>query len=194
MIEQSEFVPKQMNGPVINAFEAGVNNELTDAIAVQNYLYKLSIATAQETELENIGCLIGYPRPLVPDGFGNENMFLFGSEPITNDPLIGFGSDNSNLGGEFSTTDRTEGQKMSLGLYRQLLDKVAIIKRYGVTLDAIDQIARTIDPDYTLSYNENNDIVITYADQIGYKNIWILTQLFYKIATQPQIVIIAGGN
>ena len=68
MIEQSKYMPKQMNGPILNAAKAGLESRLTDAQAIESYLYNLSIQTAEETELENIGKIIGYPRPLVPEG------------------------------------------------------------------------------------------------------------------------------
>ena len=34
-------------------------------------------------------------------------------------------------------------------------------------------------------------ITIEFEENIGYKNIWILTQLFYRIATEPQVLISA---
>ena len=68
-IEPNKHYPRQMNGPVISANGMALDSRFEDANAIQDYLYDLSIATAKETELENIGRIIGYPRPIVPEGF-----------------------------------------------------------------------------------------------------------------------------
>lgn len=190
MIEQSKYMPKQMNGPILNAAKAGIDDRMSDAIAIENYLYSLSIQTAEETELENIGKLVGYPRPLVPEGFADEaNLFLFLNLPLEQIALIGFSQVDSEVGGRLSTIKKSQTGYMNLGLYRTFLDKVAYIKRYGVTLYAVDQIARLIDDDYSISWNENKDIEVTFARYIGFQNLWILSQLFLRIATSPQIII-----
>jgi hypothetical protein len=190
MIPQSKYLPKQMTGPVLNAEKAGLEDRLFDAKAIEEYLYNLSIQSAEETELENIGRIVGYPRPLVPEGFTDEsNLFLFWSLPLEQIPLIGFSEVGSEIGGRLSTTRESQTGYMSLGLYRTFLDKVAYIKRYGVTLYAVDQIARLIDKDYTIEWNEDKDIVVTFEKYIGFQNLWILSQLFLRIATSPQIVI-----
>lgn len=190
MIEQSKYLPKQMNGPVLNAAKAGIEDRLSDAMAIEEYLYNLTIQSAEETELENIGKLVGYPRPLVPEGFTDEeNMFLFWTLPLEQNQLIGFSNVDSEVGGRLATIRESQTGYMSLGLYRTFLDKVAYIKRYGVTLYAVDQIARLIDDDYTIAWNEDKDIEVTFARYIGFQNLWILSQLFLRIATSPQIII-----
>jgi hypothetical protein len=190
MIQQSKYMPKQMNGPVLNSAKAGIEDRLTNAKEIEEYLYNLSIQTAEETELENIGKIVGYPRPLVPEGFTDEeNLFLFWSLPFEQNPLIGFSEVDSEVGGRLSTTRESQTGYMSLGLYRTFLDKVAYIKRYGVTLYAVDQIAKLIDKDYTIEWNENKDIEVTFEKYIGFQNLWILSQLFLRIATSPQIII-----
>lgn len=83
---------------------------------------------------------------------------------------------------------------MELGLYRNFLDKVAYIKRYGITLYAIDQIAQLMDSRYTIGWDSNRDITVDFERNIGFKNVWILTQLFYRLATSPQVIITAGTN
>lgn len=191
-IAPNEHYPKQMNGPVISAFGKARDDEYKGAEAVEDYLYGLSINTAQETELENIGRIIGYPRPLVPEGFNEENILLLGDLPLAQDPLIGLSTINSEVGGQLSTVERSETGFMSLGMYRKFLKNVAYIKRYGITLYTIDQIASLFADDYTISWTENGDISLHYAENIGYKNIWILTQLFYRMATTPQLIVTAG--
>ncbi len=190
MIPQSKYMPKQMNGPILNAAKAGIEDRLYDARAIEDYLYNLSIQTAEETELENIGKIVGYPRPLVPEGFTDEeNLFLFWSLPFEQNPLVGFSAVGSEIGGRLSTTQESKTGYMSLGLYRTFLDKVAYIKRYGVTLYAVDQIAKLIDDDYTIEWDANKDLVVSFERYIGFQNLWILSQLFLRIATSPQVII-----
>ena len=192
MIEQSEYLPKQMNGPVVNSVMAALEENLSDSKTICDYLYGLSILTAQETELENIGCIIGYPRPLVPEGFADEEeggFFIFTDLPMVQDITKGFSVVDSEVGGQLSTIARSRTGYMALGLYRKFLDKVAYIKRYGVTIYSVDMIAKLFTDDYTITYTENQDIELTFNSNIGYKNVWILTNLFNRFATIPQVIV-----
>lgn len=191
MIEQSKYLPAQMNGPVVNSVMAGLEERLSDANSIEDYLYSLSILTAQETELENIGRIVGYPRPLVPEGFEQENIFLITSLPMEQDSAIGFSQTGGEVGGRLTSVQISQSNYMSLGLYRKFLDKVAYIKRYGLTLYSVDQIARLIDDNYTITWNEYENIELTFNNPIGFKNLWILSNLFYKFSTLPQVVVYA---
>lgn len=193
MIKQSSYLPKQMNGPVVNSVMAALEEQLEDADTIIDYLHNLTILNAQDTELDSIGCIIGYPRPLVPEGFISENLLILTDLPQTVDASIGLGSIYSEIGGLLSTTTPSDNNYMSTGLYKQFLDKVAFIKRYGITLYSVDAIASLISDDYEISWDEYADIVVTFANNIGYKNVWVLTQLFYRLATSPQVKIVSGS-
>lgn len=189
MIEPCKYYPKQMNGPVLSANCIAVGNETSDAQAIEDYLYGLSIATAQETELENIGRIIGYLRPVVPEGFDAENIMLLGTLPLAQEETIGLSTVDAQIGGELSTIVLSDTNYMDLGTYRRFLNSMAILKRYGITLKSVDKIASLVSLDYELEIDENADIVIHFQENIGYKNLWILTQLFYRIALAPQVLI-----
>lgn len=189
----NKYYPKQMNGIVISAFGQARDDEYSDAETIQKYLYKLSIDTANETELENIGRLTGYPRPLVPEGFNEENILLLGDLPLGTDLLIGLADNNESIGGELTTANVSETGFMSLGTYRKFLKNFAVIKRYGITIQSIEYIASLISDNFNLNWEENGDITIHYTKAIGYKNLWILSQLFYRVATTPQIIITAAN-
>ena len=193
-IKANDYYPKQMNGPVISAFGSARDSEFYNAEYIADYLYKLSIDTADETELENIGRIIGYVRPLVPEGFNSENIMLLGTLPLTQDQDIGFATLNTRIGGELSSVVTSETNFMSLGTYRKFLKSMAILKRYGITLNSVDQVVQIVDTNYTIDFDEKNDIVVNFTNKVGYKNIWILTQLFYRIATEPQVLITAGDD
>lgn len=194
MIEPNKYYPKQMNGPILSANGAALEEELAEAKAIEHYLYTLSIDTAQETELENIGRIIGYLRPLVPEGFESENILLLGPLPLIQDENIGLGTVGSPTGGQLSTIQRSETNYMDLGTYRKFLKAMAELKRYGVTLKSVDFLAASVSNNYDIEWTDTNDIVITFHENIGFKNLWILTQLFYRIATEPQVLIESEGE
>lgn len=193
-IKPNKYYPKQMNGPIISATGNALESEFSNAQEIQNYLYKLSIDTADETELENIGKLIGYTRPLVPEGFDSENILLLGPVPLEIDPEIGLSSINTGTGGQLSSVVGSDSHFMSLGVYRKFLKSMAVLKRYGITLQSVDKIAETVSKNYSIIFDKNKDINIIYHENIGYKNIWILTQLFYRITTAPQVLVSSEGE
>lgn len=195
MIEPVKYYPNQMNGPVISAAGHALNSRFADAEAIESYLHGLSIDTADETELENIGRIIGYLRPLVPEGFNSENVLLLGTLPLTQDEDIGLSQVGTNVGGQLSTIVVSDTNFMSLGTYRKFLKAVAVLKRYGITLKSIDYIVSGISTNYEILYDpDTKDIIVYFTENIGFKNIWILTQLFYRIATAPQVQIVAEGD
>lgn len=195
MIEPVKYYPKQMNGPVISAQGHALDSEFADAETIESYLHNLSIDTADETELENIGRIVGYLRPLVPEGFNSENVLLLGTLPLTQDENIGLAQVGGNIGGQLSTIVVSDTNFMALGTYRKFLKAVAVLKRYGITLKSIDYIMSGISTNYDIDYDDDTkDIIVTFNENIGFKNIWILSQLFYRIATAPQVQIIAEGE
>ena len=195
MIEPVKYYPKQMNGPVLSAAGQALNSRFADAEEIEAYLHGLSIDTADETELENIGRIIGYLRPLVPEGFNSENVLLLGTVPLTQDEDIGLSQVGTNIGGQLSTIVVSDTNFMSLGTYRKFLKAVAVLKRYGITLKSIDYIVSGISTNYEILYDpDTKDIIVYFTENIGFKNIWILTQLFYRIATAPQVQIAAEGD
>ena len=193
-IKPNAYYPKQMTGPVISANGQAVNAEFAKAEEIEKYLHDLSIDTADEMELENIGRIIGYLRPLVPEGFNSENILLIGTLPLEQDQEIGLSTLDSQVGGQLSSIIGTDSNFMSLGVYRKFLKSMAILKRYGITLQSVDKIAATVNTNYSITFDERGDINITYHESIGYKNIWILTQLFYRITTAPQVLVSSEGE
>ena len=193
-IEPNRLYPHQMNGPVISANGNAVNARFSDAQAIEDYLYNLSIDTADDTELDNIGLIIGYPRPVVPEGFNAENIMLIGTLPLQSDAMIGLSTIGEEIGGELSTLVPDETNYMNTGTYRKFLKSIAVLKRYGITLKSVDMIANAVTPNYELNFTADGDISIDFQEDIGFKNVWILTQLFYRIATEPQVLISSAGE
>ncbi len=192
MIAQDKRLPRQMNGPVINAFMQALGEVLAPADRIASYLYGLTITSAQEAHVESIGKIIGYPRPLMPAGFSEENTFILGILPLQYDQAKGLSAVTTMLGGELSGVDDLTSVYISLPTYRRALRIMARIKAEGITLENIDQIAALVNSDYTLSWTEQGDIQIQYTEQIGFVRVYVLSQLFYRIATAPQVLITAG--
>lgn len=188
-IKASRYYPKQMNGSVISATGEAFNTQLKNAQFIENYLYNLSINSADETELENIGRIVGYIRPLVPEGFNEENVLILGPLPIETSDTSGLAKAGQNIGGQLSPVNQIHTGFMALGIYRKFLKSIAVLKRYGLTIQSIDKIVSQISTNYTIEWDEQKDIEIKFTDKIGYKNLWVLTQLFYKTATVPQVLI-----
>lgn len=185
-------LPRQMNGPVINSFMQALGENLVPADEIDSHLQGLSIATAQEQELESIGKIIGYPRPLMPAGLIDENTFVLGTIPLATDYLKGLSSVNTMLGGELSGVNELVSVYMSLPIYRRALVIMARIKAYGLTLENIDKIASLINEDYDLSWTDEGDVTIHYTENIGFSRVWVLSRLFYRIATCPQVLVTSG--
>jgi hypothetical protein len=55
----------------------------------------------------------------------------------------------------------------------------------------VDMIAKLFTSDYTITYDDAQNIVLTFNSNIGYKNVWILTNLFNRLATIPQVLVIS---
>ena len=191
-IELDKRLPRQMNGPVINSFMQALGENLAPADEIDSHLKGLSIATAQEKELESIGKIIGYPRPLMPAGLVDEKTFVLGTIPLVIDYQKGLASVDTMIGGELSGVNELISVYMDLPTYRRSLVIMARIKAYGLTLDNIDKIASLMNVDYELSWTEEGDITIHYIENIGFARVWVLSRLFYRIATCPQVLVTSG--
>ena len=69
---------------------------------------------------------------------------------------------------------------------------MARIKAQGLTLENIDKIAALVNSAYTLEWTPEGDVTIHYSEQIGFARVYVLSQLFYRIATAPQVLVTAG--
>lgn len=192
MIDVDKRLPRQMNGPVINAFMKALGENLGPADQIDSHLQGLSIATAQEKELESIGKIIGYPRPLMPAGLISENTFVLGTLPLQQDVRKGLASVATMIGGELSGVNDLVSVYMPLPTYRRSLIIMARIKAYGLTLENIDKIASLVTANYEITWTQQGDVTIHYTDAIGFARVWVLSQLFYRIATAPQVLVTSG--
>lgn len=193
-VELDKRLPRQMNGPVINSFMQALGENLDPADQIDSHLQGLSIASAQESELESIGKIIGYPRPLMPAGLADETTFVLGTTPLAYDVSKGLSTVGSALGGQLVGVNDLVSVYMALPIYRQALITMARIKAYGITLKNVNEIAALMDTSYEISWTEDGDILIHYDEAIGFSRIWVLSRLFYRIATAPQVLITAGGE
>lgn len=192
-IELDKRLPRQMNGPVINTFMQAMGENLGPADEIDAYIDGISIETAQEKELESIGKIIGYPRPLMPAGLIDETTFVLGTIPLEQDAQKGLASVETMIGGELVGVNDLISVFMPLPTYRRALVIMARIKAYGLTLENIDKIASLANEDYEITWTEEGDVTIHYTNSIGFARVWVLSQLFYRIATAPQVLITSGS-
>lgn len=192
-IELDKRLPRQMTGPVINSSMQALGEKLIPADEIDSYLYNLSIDTAQEKELESIGKIIGYPRPLMPAGLIDEISFVLGAIPLEQDTQKGLASVETMIGGELVGVTDLISVFMPLPTYRQALVIMARIKAYGLTIENIDKIASLVNEDYEITWTEEGDVTIHYINSIGFARVWVLSRLFYRIATAPQVLVTSGS-
>lgn len=109
----------QLSGPVAQAVIQGFQNALNEDLPLILYWSTLSIATAQDVDgtLNYVGCLTGFPRPLVSDIFFESNIITFTDANIpqpsyTRTDLTFLAGDNSvnTAGGNFITAGFAAGQ------------------------------------------------------------------------------------
>lgn len=156
----------QFNGPYSQDLMAAVQSEIDLKDPIIAYLFQLSIATAEATELATIGGIIGYPWPSAPTGTFDSNNFIFGSAATfpTISGLNGFaGVDSPGIGGQFTSATPAVGNLIPISFYRLLLTEVAFLKANGLSYVSIDRICHVFGPLYTFS---NPDIIGNFL-QLG---------------------------
>lgn len=187
----NDYLWKQLNGVYAQSTLDGCQNSYTATNELTSYLYNLNIDNASEKELENIGRLIGYVRPYVPDEFLSTNSLLFFAtteEPVFS-TLHGFSSvDDLLTGGKFTSVN-SNLSKLPLDIYRSVLKRIADIKYNGLSIFSLDKLIAIANVDYTFTYNVDHDIVVSVENTINIIYIYIFQQVFELFASQPQIII-----
>jgi len=78
-VTQNQYLWSQLSGNIANAVITGIQNALNEDLPLILYWTTLSIASAQDVDgtLNYVGCLTGFPRPLVSDIFFESNVITF---------------------------------------------------------------------------------------------------------------------
>jgi hypothetical protein len=73
----NSYLNKQLNGAYPQATIDGIENSFKASDTLINYIYNIDIDSAAEVEIEAIGKLIGFPRPLIPNEYLTNNSLVF---------------------------------------------------------------------------------------------------------------------
>lgn len=187
----NEFLLKRLNGPIAQATIDGMQLSFDSAKELTSYLYTISIDTAYEKELEEIGKLIGFPRPFVPNEYLTNNQFTFFDNPgtVTIDLDHGFGDlDFPEIGGRFTDIDQNL-VKLPLDVYRQVLKKFAYIKYTGFSIESIDNLMSLTGGDYEIAWNANHDIEVTFTPALSSIYVYVYGIIFNIFCTNPTVII-----
>ena len=189
----NQYLAKQLSGPYAQGLANTVLAEFTLASGEVQYMHDLSIATAVSGVLSQLGLLVGYPWPIVPAGLGNANIFAFSTIASsvyapTYSTQHGFGTVGGTTGGKLLSAYAQVNNTIDINLYKTLLPLAAQVKRSGLTLNLVDEIAQVFGY-HTISFSAYYDIVVTFTPTLSAINIYILQQLFNVFAIEPQVVI-----
>ena len=187
----SEYLNYHFSGDFVLAVQNAIEDSYEATKELTDYLYNLSLDTAEEKEAENIGKWIGYPRPYVPEEFLTDNAFLFFKDadwPVTSVDH-GFSSlSNPLTGGRFiSLTENAV--KLPLNIYTPLLEVIASIKYNGWTLWTLDKMLYLSGVDYEITWDASNDVVVTFDEVIHPIYTFLFETVIDKFALLPRITL-----
>lgn len=182
MVNFRSYLAKQLAGDIITTIFDGISQTFDSfAPGYLSYRTNINIDTAEEKDLEEIGKLIGFIRPLIPPDVVLETLFRFSS--VTGAPTfssIGLSSiDSSVQGGLLYGNGLVTGNIMPLPLYRTLLKAIARLKWDRFSFISIDKICHILSSGYTITYTATHDILITFTTStISYANLYIASIIF----------------
>lgn len=186
-------ISPQLSGPIVQAIMDGISQSFHAVDMLLEYWRTLSADTAiVDADLDFIGQLAGYPRPLVPQDFFNLNVFHLSDSadwPQTS-AFTGLGdSSDPGVGGLLGSVFPPATSIMPQVWYRQLIPLAAMAKFYGLTIETIDRLANWASDTYTIDYRVGykGDIDVNFATDIGYPKKWILDAIFQKYETSTVV-------
>jgi hypothetical protein len=188
----NEYLNRHFSGHYCQAIINGIQASFDACDELTDYWLTMTIDTANEKDVENIGLLIGFPRPAVPNGL-DETSFLFGSEALAPqiDTNTGFGSIYDPLkGGKMSSVFYVSTNLLPLALYREILKIFAIVKYNGLSLSAIDSLVSIAGIPYTFAWDSDADLTVTFETVLPTNYIWLFQTIFDVFCTAPQVLIV----
>jgi hypothetical protein len=195
------YLAPQFSGALVQAVIDGIQASHDAQLPLLDYWRDLSLSTATGADgtLDFIGCLAGYPRPIVPSTFYSANVLTLSQAALypQQSILTGLGSVYfPGIGGMLTSVFAAASATISDSWYQALIPLAAQIKYYGLTIYTVDLIASFVTGvNYTIAFNNGGagpDINLTFATDIGYQRFWILEQIFAKYATSVQVNVVNG--
>ena len=186
---------RQLSGPYSDALIFGGNAELNVNDGALTFWRNLSIDSADDARLLQIGYLVGYPWPSAPAGSFDTNNLEFSNDPTGASPPPvdnnkGLGTTlNPAIGGIFQDATVGIGNYIPAAMYRSLLRAVAQIKYNGLSLSRICSLLAFFSNSFAISYDANKDIKAVFSVDIGSGNIWVAQEAFNAVTTAPRILV-----
>lgn len=187
----SEYLNYHFSGDIVLTTQTAVEGSYGATEELLDYLSSLSLSTALEKEIENIGLWIGYPRPYVPDEFLSDNAFLFFKHadfPVTSADH-GFSSLTNPLSGGRLISLTENASKLPLDIYAPLLAVVAQIKFNGWTLYTLDKMLYLAGVNYEITFDANKDIVVTFDSVIHPIYTFLFELIIDEFSILPRITL-----
>lgn len=195
------YLAQQFSGAAIQAVIDGLQQAHDAYLPMIDAWADLSIATASGVDgtLDFIGCLAGYPRPIVPATFSSPNVFTLSQAALypQYSILTGLGSVLfPGNGGLLTSVFAAASSTISDAWFRVLIPLAAQIKYYGLTIYTVDLVASFTGVAYTIGFHGGTgpDIDLTFNTDIGYQKFWILEQIFDKYSTTVQVNVVNGPS
>jgi hypothetical protein len=194
------YLATQLSGDVVQGTIEGMQDSYDATAAIIAYWTDLTLTSATGTYLDFMGCVAGYPRPLVDDDFYGLNTFHFGDvadwEEISETTGLG-DVYNAGTGGQLGSIYPSVSSVMPDSWYRLVIPMMAILGFYGLSVYSIDMVCSVVMAlaggiSYTLSYKTNGDLVITWAAEISYPCLTILNNAMEKYETSCVVTVVNG--
>ena len=187
MIAVKDYLARQLSGLRVLQIAEGISQAFNRYIPYLEYVSSISIDSAQEVELEQLGTIIGYTRPLVPNSIILDKVFTFTSV-VTAPTYSETGFSGTGIdGGNFSPLNLVlDSNKMSLAQYKQVLVALAQLKWGKFSVQSIAKIAYVFHPIFDIVYKTDHDIIIRYAKDplavlsISNTNLYLANSIFQK--------------
>jgi hypothetical protein len=191
MINVKDYLAKQLSGPIIDTVFQGVSWGFNKPVDYLEYAATISIDSAVDQDIEEIGKLIGFIRPLIPNEVILEGLFRFSSYiSAPTFSATGFSDVTGSVdGGNFSQLGLVlDSNLMPLSYYKKVLKSIAKIKWSKLSMLAIDEVCNLLGAGYVVTYHANHDIIITFSD-ISLTNLYLASMVFdATFNTLPRII------
>lgn len=183
----NKYFIKQLYGTRIRGVVTAIENFLNINKPLLDYFSTLSIDSAQDKNLETIGRLMGFVRPIVNTQDFAETLFRF-TETYGDDSLAGFAVTYSTSGGGLYDFLEPQYAYLNIEEYRKVLKAIAEIG-YSKSIQMLDRIAAIYDTSYLIEWDSHGDITITLNTAGVYKAATCQYVLDKIYTSAPQIIV-----
>jgi len=188
----SPYLHRQLSDDYSQNLMSGLHTETSYYDPFVLFLANLSIDTADDYRLENIGLLIGYKWPSAPVGTFDDGNFQFVTDTSGTTPpaqvAYGFGSSSDPLiGGLLTDATPGIGGYIPSSKYRTLLKAIAMVKYNGLSLKIIVELSAQFSSNFAISFSSYGDVQVVFSTNIGTGNLWILQEAMNAVCTAPKV-------